>query len=72
MFAFGTFMPHVRFADAIRGRTNIARTSQNFREWSRRQYPCRRKSISLQPLSVEGQVGVNLALGVAGMTLNPA
>ena len=31
-----------------------------------------RKSISLQPLSVEGQVGVNLALGVAGMTLHPA
>jgi len=30
-----------------------------------------RKSISLQPLSVEGQVGVNLALGVAGMTLHP-
>jgi hypothetical protein len=29
------------------------------------------KSISLQPLSVEGQVGVNLALGVAGMTLTP-
>ena len=30
-----------------------------------------RKSISLQPLSVEGQVGVNLALGVASMTLQP-
>jgi hypothetical protein len=30
-----------------------------------------RKSISLQPLSVEGQVGVNLALGVAAMTLQP-
>jgi hypothetical protein len=30
-----------------------------------------RKSISLQPLSVEGQVGVNLALGVAKMTLAP-
>jgi hypothetical protein len=30
-----------------------------------------RKSISLQPLSVEGQVGVNLALGVAKMTLTP-
>jgi hypothetical protein len=29
------------------------------------------KSISLQPLSVEGHVGVNLALGVAGMTLHP-
>jgi hypothetical protein len=29
------------------------------------------KSVSLQPLSVEGQVGVNLALGAAGMTLNP-
>ncbi len=28
-------------------------------------------SVSLQPLSVEGQVGVNLALGVAGMTLSP-
>ena len=30
-----------------------------------------RKSVSLQPLSLEGQVGVNLALGVAGMTLTP-
>jgi hypothetical protein len=30
-----------------------------------------RKSVSLQPLSVEGQVGVNLALGVARMTLTP-
>jgi Protein of unknown function (DUF992) len=30
-----------------------------------------RRSASLQPLSVEGQVGVNLALGVARMTLNP-
>ena len=27
------------------------------------------RSISLQPLSVEGQVGVNLALGVAALTL---
>ena len=31
-----------------------------------------RKSISLQPVSVEGQVGANLALGVARMTLRPA
>ena len=30
------------------------------------------QGISLQPLSVEGQVGVNLALGVAGLTLTPA
>ena len=29
-------------------------------------------SITLQPLSVEGQVGVNLALGVAGLTLSSA
>lgn len=29
------------------------------------------QSVSLQPLSVEGQVGVNLALGVAGLTLTP-
>jgi len=29
------------------------------------------KSVSLQPLSVEGQVGLNLVLGVAGMTLQP-
>ena len=29
------------------------------------------QGISLQPLSVEGQVGVNLALGVAGLTLTP-
>jgi Protein of unknown function (DUF992) len=27
------------------------------------------RSVSLQPLSVSGQVGVNLALGVAGLTL---
>jgi len=27
------------------------------------------RSIALQPLSVEGQVGVNLALGVGGLTL---
>lgn len=27
------------------------------------------RSISLQPLSFEGQAGVNLALGVAGLTL---
>ena len=30
-----------------------------------------RRSVSLQPLSLEGQVGVNLALGVARMTLVP-
>jgi hypothetical protein len=30
------------------------------------------RSISLQPLSVEAQVGVNLALGVAGLTLHAA
>jgi hypothetical protein len=29
-----------------------------------------RKSVSLQPLSVEGTAGINLALGIAGMTLN--
>ena len=29
------------------------------------------QAISLQPLSLEGQVGLNLALGVAGMTLTP-
>src|SRR5262245_1222927 len=27
------------------------------------------KSVSLQPLSIEGQAGINLALGVAGLTL---
>jgi Protein of unknown function (DUF992) len=27
------------------------------------------RSIALQPLSVEGQVGVNLALGIAGLSL---
>jgi len=27
------------------------------------------RTISLQPLSVEGQIGLNLALGVAGLTL---
>lgn len=30
------------------------------------------RSIALQPLSVSGQVGVNLALGVAGLTLRSA
>ncbi len=30
------------------------------------------RSISLQPLSVEGTTGVNLAAGVAGMTLHSA
>ena len=29
------------------------------------------QSLSLQPLSLEGQVGLNLALGVAGLTLTP-
>jgi hypothetical protein len=29
-----------------------------------------RRSIGLQPLSVEGHTGVNLALGVAGLTLH--
>ena len=30
------------------------------------------RSISLQPLSVEGTVGINLSLGVSGLTLTPA
>jgi hypothetical protein len=30
------------------------------------------RTIALQPLSVEGQVGVNLALGVSGLALRPA
>ena len=29
------------------------------------------QSVSLQPLSLEGQVGLNLALGVAALTLTP-
>ncbi len=29
------------------------------------------RTIMLQPLSVEGQVGINLALGVAALTLEP-
>jgi hypothetical protein len=28
-----------------------------------------KRSVALQPVSVEGQIGVNLALGVAGLTL---
>jgi len=28
-----------------------------------------RRTITLQPLSVEGQIGLNLALGVASLTL---
>lgn len=31
-----------------------------------------RRSIILQPLSVQGQTGVNLAAGVAGLSLRPA
>jgi len=30
------------------------------------------RTVTLQPLSVEGQVGVNLALAVAGLTLRPS
>jgi hypothetical protein len=30
------------------------------------------RSIALQPLSVEGSVGVNLSLGVSSLTLTPA
>jgi hypothetical protein len=30
------------------------------------------RSIALQPVSVEGQIGANFALGVAGLTLSPA
>jgi len=30
------------------------------------------RTIALQPVSVEGQVGVNLALGVSGLALHPA
>jgi Protein of unknown function (DUF992) len=30
------------------------------------------RSIALQPLSVEGSVGVNLSVGVSGLTLTPA
>ena len=29
------------------------------------------RSVSLQPLSLEGQLGLNLAIGVAGLTLTP-
>jgi hypothetical protein len=29
-----------------------------------------RRSVTLQPVSLEAQVGVNLALDVAGLTLN--
>lgn len=29
------------------------------------------RSIALQPVSVEGQIGANFALGVAGLTLSP-
>jgi hypothetical protein len=30
------------------------------------------RTITLQPLSVQGQTGLNLAVGVAGLSLNPA
>jgi hypothetical protein len=29
------------------------------------------RTVTLQPLSVQAQAGVNLAVGVAGLTLNP-
>jgi hypothetical protein len=29
------------------------------------------KSIVLQPFSVKGQTGINLAIGVSGLTLKP-
>jgi hypothetical protein len=29
------------------------------------------KSVALQPISVEGQVGVNLAVGIANLQLRP-
>jgi len=29
------------------------------------------RTIALQPVSVQGQAGINLAVGVAGLTLNP-
>lgn len=29
------------------------------------------KSVALQPVSIEGQVGVNLALGIANLELRP-
>jgi Protein of unknown function (DUF992) len=31
-----------------------------------------KRTIALQPVSVEGQLGVNLALGVSGLALRPA
>ena len=30
------------------------------------------RSVALQPLSVEGEIGINLAIGVAGLTLREA
>ena len=30
------------------------------------------RTVALQPVSVQGQTGLNLAVGVAGLTLNPA
>jgi hypothetical protein len=30
------------------------------------------RTVTLQPLSVQGQTGLNLAVGVAGLSLNPA
>jgi hypothetical protein len=31
-----------------------------------------KRTVTLQPLSVQGQTGVNLAVGVAGLELHPA
>ena len=30
------------------------------------------RTVTLQPLSVQAQAGLNLAVGVAGLTLHPA
>jgi hypothetical protein len=30
------------------------------------------RTVSLQPVSVQGQAGLNLAVGVSGLTLRPA
>ena len=30
------------------------------------------RTVALQPVSVQGQTGLNLAVGVAGLTLRPA
>ncbi len=59
-----------------RARRHITAAPAPKRQWcrSRRQRPDRRfdRTVTLQPVSVQGQTGLNLAVGVSGLELRPA